>query len=177
MAVSAEWQVGNEISRKLMRRVEVRRGAELVRVPCIDDLPTKAGDRANTLRIRRQVDRLRVCVVEVKLYAMSHGMFQRDLHRVVTRGAHRAPAIQRRILRVVEGELATRRQVGLSRIVCVWNAEVIQIEKTRRFVQVRSTEKVKGCEDRVCRSRRTRTTTSRRAQTELTGYLHVECVE
>src|SRR5262249_31195071 len=61
----------------LMRQIEVRRSAERLRIPRIDDLAAEgAALRRDAARIRRNVDRLRIGVVEVKLNTVPHVLLQ-----------------------------------------------------------------------------------------------------
>src|SRR5215470_18694311 len=107
----------------------------LVRVPNVDDLSGQTSAGIDPLRVRREVDRLRERIVEVKLYALRKGLAHIELQRVIAGIAVRSPRVQGRELRAQERIWRLRTRVRFaganalvedSRIVKILDAALIQ---------------------------------------------------
>src|SRR5579864_4048094 len=87
MAAVAEWKLDNPIGVDLMREVEVRNSAPRIRIKCIHQTRSRCPyiatrSPAQAAGRRRDVNRLRIGVVQVELDCAAELLAQRSLQRV-----------------------------------------------------------------------------------------------
>src|SRR5215469_17160719 len=91
---STKRQLGNPVRVELVCRVEIGDAAVLVGRKCVDQLAAvESLVVTNTRSCGGDIDRLGICVVDVKLHAIAHLLSKSRLKRVVVRAGDRTPPI------------------------------------------------------------------------------------
>src|SRR5258708_460434 len=116
-----------------MSQIEVRRGTKRVWIPGFNHLAPKSALVCDAVRVRRNVNRLRVRIVEVELHSVGHSLFQASLQGVVIGSTDRAPRIQGcelRVYKAVRPAIRIIANCGISAGIVL-----VRIEKTPALVE------------------------------------------
>jgi hypothetical protein len=90
-SISSKRQLEYPIGIDLVGRIERRNCTIQLGIPRIDDLVSRSTYEINALGIGAQINRSRICLVEIELHAMSHPVAQHELAGVIRAVADRTP--------------------------------------------------------------------------------------